>query len=289
MNYVITTDITTDLPESYFNEKNIEILSTIYTVDDKSYSGFELDSRDFFESMRNGSTVSTAQYNPEDARALFKRIIDEKDCDIIHLAFSSGLSGSCTSAKIAADELMEEYPGRKVYVVDTLAASLGEGLFIWYAVKQAEQGMSIDELRDWAETTKLNIGHVFTVDDLKYLHKGGRVSKASAIIGGILNIKPCLHVDNEGHLILIGKVRGRKASLDELVNLMRERIGNYRSKNNEMIMISHGDCEDDANYLASVVKKEFGYNNVLINYLGPTIGSHSGPGTVALFFLCDNR
>ena len=187
-----------------------------------------------------------------------------------------------------AQRLKEEYPDRKILVVDSLCASLGEGLFVYKAVQMKEAGASVDEVAAWLEEHKQNFCHVFTVDDLFHLYRGGRVSKAAAIVGTMINLKPLLHVDDEGHLIPLSKVRGRKKSLATLVSMMEERIGSWKDKN-DIIFISHGDCEEDAQYVAKLVREKFGYESFLINTIGATIGTHSGPGTVALFFMGEYR
>ena len=165
--------------------------------------------------------------------------------DILHLAFSSGLSGSYNSVRMAAEELREEFPDRKIVVIDSLCASLGEGLFVDKAVEMKEEGKSLEENAAWLEENKLNFCHVFTVDDLFHLHRGGRVSKVAAVVGTMINLKPLLHVDNEGHLIPLKNVRGRRKSLSGLVTMMEERIGDWKDKNTK-IFISHGDCQEDA-------------------------------------------
>ena len=206
--------------------------------------------------------------------------------DVLILAFSSGLSTTCNSAVIAAQELGEKYPDRKIFAVDTLCASLGQGLLVWYAAKARERGGTIEEVRDWVEDRKLNLCHQFTVDDLHFLKRGGRISAATAVVGSMLQIKPVLHVDNEGHLINIGKARGRQASLKALVDRMEETAIDSGSLT---VFISHGDCLEDAQTVADMVKKRFGVQEVYINYVGPVIGAHSGPGTVALFYMGTDR
>ena len=230
---------------------------------------------------------TTSQVNAEEAKEVFCPIL-EQGKDILYLAFSSGLSGTYNSVRLAAEELQEEYPERKIVVIDTLSASLGEGLLVDKAVELTEQGLSLEENAAWLEEHKLNLCHVFTVDDLFHLHRGGRVSKVAAVVGTMINLKPVLHVDNEGHLIPLKNVRGRKKSLSGLVSLMEEQIGEWKDKNTK-IFISHGDCREDAEYVAKLVKEKFGYETFLINYVGATIGAHSGPGTIALFFWGDHR
>ncbi|MFQ9984800.1 MAG: DegV family protein [Lachnospiraceae bacterium] len=288
-NYIITTDSTCDLPGDFYSEHQIPVLSLSCILDGETYNdSHPIDEDAFYKKMRAGSMPSTSQVNPEEAKKVFEKILKEQQADILHLAFSSGLSGSCNSAKIAAEELMEEYPGTKIVVVDTLCASMGEGLLLYKAIQQKNAGKSIDELQAWLEENKYHLCHNFTVDDLFHLHRGGRVSKATAILGTMINIKPILHVDDEGHLINIGKTRGRKRSLIALVDRMEQQLGKYRDQN-DMIMISHGDAKEDAEFVAGLVRERFGYETFMINYVGPVIGSHSGPGTLALFFMGEYR
>ena len=204
------------------------------------------------------------------------------------LSFSSGLSGTCGNVSLAAREIMEERPDCRIVVADTLCASLGEGLLVHKAVQLKKAGKSLDETAQWVEAHKENLVHVFTVDDLFHLHRGGRVSKATAIVGTLAGIKPLLHVDEQGHLTAVGKVRGRKKSLQSLVDMMEKQVGSWRDKN-DCIFISHGDCAEDADYVKQLVEERFGRKDFLINEIGPTIGTHSGPGTVALFFMGDVR
>ena len=239
--------------------------------------------------MRDGSMPTTSQVNPEQAKAAFTACLKEGK-DVLYIAFSSGLSGTCGSGMVAAQEIQEEgeYPERKIVVIDSLSASLGEGLLVHKAVMLKEAGKSMEEVADWVENNKLHLCHNFTVDDLFHLHRGGRVSKATAILGTMINIKPVLHVDDEGHLIAIGKVRGRKKSLSALVDRMAEQIKGYEDQN-DVVFISHGDCMEDAEYVKKLVQERFGIEKFIINHVGPTIGAHSGPGTVALFFMGNPR
>lgn len=287
-NYIITTDTTTDLPEDYIKKHDLGIMSLTYTLEGTTYSKDNpLDVKLFYEKMRNGSMPTTSQVNPENAKNIFLPYLKD-GYDILHIAFSSGLSGSYNSTRIAAEELSEEFPDRKITIIDSLAASLGEGLLVHKAVMLKEQGADLDAVADWVEQNKLHIVHNFTVDDLFHLHRGGRVSKATAILGTMINVKPILHVDDEGHLIALSKVRGRKKSLQALVNSMEKQMGAYRSQN-DIVFISHGDSLADAQYVADLVKQRFGIESFLINYVGPTIGAHSGPGTIALFYMGDYR
>ena len=288
-NFIITTDTTCDLPAEYIRAHGIGMLSLTYTLNEATYSWeHPLPVRDFYDHMRNGSLPTTSQANPEEAKALFEQIIREQDADILHIAFSSGLSGSYNSSRIAANELLEEYPKHRIIVIDSLCASLGEGLLVHKAVCLKEQGRSLDETAAWLEENKLHLVHNFTVDDLFHLYRGGRVSKTAAFVGTMINLKPILHVDDEGHLIPLAKVRGRKKSLSALVDAMEKQVGGWRDKN-DIIFISHGDCEEEAQLVADLIKKRLGYESFLINYVGPTIGAHTGPGVIALFYMGDFR
>ena len=286
--YVITTDNNSDLPEEYLKDHGVGCMYLSYSMDGKNYThGNFLPEHEFYEAMRNGSMPTTAQVNPENAKALLEPYLKEGK-DILHIAFSSGLSGTYNSSRIAAEELMEEYPDRKIIVVDSLSASLGQGLLVWLAQQKKELGQTLEDVADWVEKNKLKMVHLFTVDDLNHLYRGGRVSRTTAIVGSMLNIKPVLHVDNEGKLTAIGKVRGRKKALQELVKLMDEKIGSFGA-DCDTIFISHGDCEQDAQYVAAMVKEKYNIKNIIINQVGATIGAHSGPGTMALFFVGDVR
>lgn len=287
--YAIITDSTTDLPLSYLQQHQIEFATLSYTIDGKTYEGDnQLDGKEFYRRMRSGSLPTTAQVNPDGAKEVFERVIKERDCDILCLAFSSGLSGTYNSFRIAAEELAETDTEHKIIVIDTLCASLGEGLIVHKAVCLKEKGYSLSENAEWIEAHKLNFVHNFTVDDLNHLHRGGRVSKATAIIGTIASVKPILHVDDEGHLIPVGKVRGRKKSITALVDAMERQVGSYKEEN-DIIFISHGDCEEEAIELMNQIKERLGYKEFLINPIGPTVGAHAGPGTIALFYLGDYR
>ena len=286
--YVITTDNNSDLPEKYLKDHGVGCMYLSYSMDGKNYThGNFLPEHEFYEAMRNGSMPTTAQVNPENAKALLEPYLKEGK-DILHIAFSSALSGTYNSSRIAAEELMEEYPDRKIIVVDSLSASLGQGLLVWLAQQKKELGQTLEDVADWVEKNKLKMVHLFTVDDLNHLYRGGRVSRTTAIVGSMLNIKPVLHVDNEGKLTAIGKVRGRKKALQELVKLMDEKIGSFGA-DCDTIFISHGDCEQDAQYVAAKVKEKYNIKNIIINQVGATIGAHSGPGTMALFFVGDVR
>lgn len=288
-NFVITTDTTADLPADYVETHKLGIMSLTYTIEGNTYTWeHPLPVKEFYTMMRAGSLPTTSQVNPEEAGELFEAIIKEQDADILHIAFSSGLSGSYNSARIAAEDLSEKYPKNRIIVIDSLCASLGEGLLVHKAVTMKESGKLLDETVSWLEENKLHLVHNFTVDDLYHLYRGGRVSKTAAFVGTMINLKPILHVDEEGHLTPVSKVRGRKKSLIALVDNMEKQIGSWRDKN-DTIFISHGDSVDDAQYVAGLIKERFGFESFLIHYVGSTIGAHSGPGTIALFYMGDYR
>lgn len=287
--FVIVTDTTTDLPRDYVEKHHLYMMSLPYTLEGTSYTWEKpMPVKDFYDKMRAGSLPTTSQANPEEAALLYESILKDNDVDILHIAFSSGLSGSFNSCRIASADVCEKYPDHRIVVVDSLAATLGQGLLVYKAVQLKEAGKSLDEVAAWVEENKYHLVHNFTVDDLFHLHRGGRLSKTAAIVGTMINLKPVLHVDDEGHLVMLSKVRGRKKSLIGLVDCMEKQLGDWKDKN-DIIFISHGDCLEDAQFVADLIKECFGYENFMIDYIGATIGAHSGPGTVALFYLGDHR
>lgn len=241
--------------------------------------------KEFYDGLRAGDAAKTSAVNPESWKNAILPAL-EKGKDVLVMAFSSGLSTTCQSAQIAAGELRESYPERQILVVDTLCASMGQGLLVWYACRKRSAGAGLTEVYNWVQENKLHLCHWFTVDDLFFLKRGGRISAATALVGTMLNIKPVLHVDDEGHLISVSKARGRKASIEALAKKVSELDGGF---DNSTMFISHGDCREDAEYLAKLLKEKYGAKEVIINYVGAVIGSHSGPGTLALFFLGKHR
>lgn len=289
--FKIITDSTADLPAEYLKEHNIGCMPISYILDGVTYGRErELDWKEFYAMMRNeGKMPTTSQINPAEAKEYFEEFV-KTDKEILHIAFSSGLSGTYNNVCIAAQEVMEEHPDCRIVVLDSLCASLGEGLFVHKAVNLRDAGKTLDETADWLRENTQNFVHVFTVDDLFHLHRGGRVSRAAAIVGTLVSIKPKLHVDSEGHLIVIGKVRGRKKALNALVDYMEEKMGKRLQENrDDCVFISHGDALEDAEYVRDQVRERFGMEHFLISHIGPTIGAHSGPGTIALFFLGESR
>ncbi len=285
-NFQILTDSCCDFSQQRYEALGLSVLPlTVHFRDTVSDDRNDDRLKDLYAALRKGEIAKTSAVNPDRWGVAMASILQQKT-DILVLAFSSGLSTTYQSAVIAARELLEKYPDRHIRVVDTLSASLGQGLLTWYACQKRDSGLSLDETADWVEANKLHLCHWFTVDDLMYLKRGGRVSAATAVMGTMLGIKPVLHMDAEGHLINASKVRGRKASIDALAKKAKELGEGY---DNSTMFISHGDCLEDAEYLAAQVKKLCGVKEVYINYVGAVIGSHSGPGTLALFFMGKNR
>ena len=239
----------------------------------------------FYEKLRAGEVATTAAVNVAEYVDAVEPLL-QAGHDVLILAFSSGLSTTYNSSAIAVEELREKYPDRKVYTVDTLCASLGQGLLVYLAAQERAKGRSIEEVRDWAEANKLHLCHQFTVDDLHFLKRGGRISATTAVLGSMLQIKPVLHVDDEGHLINIAKARGRQASLKALVDKMEQTAIDPAA---QTVFISHGDCLEDAQAVAQMVKDRMGVKEVYLNHIGPVIGAHAGPGTVALFYVGTER
>lgn len=287
--FKLVTDTTADLPLEYLEKYKIGCMSLSYMISGETYggNGAELEWKKFYALMREGKMPTTSQINPDEAKTYLEGCLEESK-EILYLAFSSGLSGTYNSGRIAAEELMAEHPDCRIVVIDSLCASLGEGLFVHKAVQLREKGKTLEETATWLQDHIQNFIHVFTVDDLNHLYRGGRVSKATAIVGTLAGIKPILHVDKEGHLVALSKVRGRKKSLLSLIDYMDQKIGSYRGQN-DIIFISHGDAQEDAEFLKGEIEERFGIKNFLISHVGPTVGAHSGPGTMALFFLGDER
>ncbi|MCR5829945.1 MAG: DegV family protein [Lachnospiraceae bacterium] len=284
--YIISTDSTADLPDDYVAQHNISIHPLYYILDDFQYGGErKIPKKEFYQRMREGAVATTCASNPDVVSNIFTSEV-EKGYDVLHIGFSSALSSSCNNAMVVSREVMESHPGSNIKVIDSLAASLGQGLLVHYAVKLKEEGKSLEEVAEWVENNKLHLCHQFTVEDLKYLYRGGRISKSVAILGTLINVKPVLHVDDEGRLVPMSNVRGRKKSLNTLVANMAAQIGNYK---NDIVFIGHGDSLEDAEYVRDKVKEQFGIDAFIINDISPTIGAHSGPGTIALFHLGESR
>jgi len=286
MSYRIITDSCCDFPVAVQNSLDITVvpLSLMFrgqVWSDTTDEGLKA----VYDGLRTGETATTSAINPEGWSQVFEAVLSQGE-DVLALTFSSGLSTTYQSAVIAAQELAEKYPQRTIRVVDTLCASMGEGLLVWYACKKQKEGLSLDALADWCEEKKWNLCHWFTVNDLMYLKRGGRVSAATAVVGTMLNIKPILHVDNEGHLVKVSTARGRKASIEALAAKVAALA---LPGENDTMFISHGDCLEEAEYLAQILKERHGVKEVIIGYVGAVIGSHAGPDVLALFFLGEHR
>lgn len=287
--YIIVTESTSDLPEDIVNELGIRIIPMSFGFENETYLNYpdhrELDIHKFYERLKNGERSTTALVNAKTFEECFEPILKSGQ-DILYIGFSSGLSGTFASSLIAAEDLKEKYPDSRIVCLDTLAASMGEGLLVYYAAKLKQEGKNIDEVSKWVVDKRLNLCQWFTVDDLNHLKRGGRVSAMTATLGSALNVKPILHTDNEGHLVAVHNVRGRKKSfnalLEHMVDLCTEPEG-------QTIFISHADCLEDTENLANQIKEKLPVKEVILNYMGPVIGSHTGQGAIALFFLGKER
>ena len=286
MDFQIITDSCCDFPTPMYGQLGLTFVPLTVEFRGNAFDDKNDDTlKDMYQGLRAGEAAKTSAVNPSRwSQAMEKALAAGKD--VLVLAFSSGLSTTYQSAVIAAEELKDAYPDRKIQVIDTLCASMGQGLLVWYACKKRDEGLSLDEVAQWVLDNRPHLCHWFTVDDLMYLKRGGRISAATALVGTMLQIKPLLHVDDEGHLINMTKTRGRKAAIDAMVKKAQELGAGY---DNSTMFISHGDCLSDAEYLSRQLKEKCGVKDVVISYVGAVIGSHSGPGTLALFFLGSHR
>ena len=288
-NFVILTDSSADLGDDLVRQLDVQVLPLSFTLEQQTYHNYpdnrEMEPHAFYQKLRDGAVATTSAVNVSQYTEFLEPLLQAGQ-DVLILAFSSGLSATYNSSVIAVQELAEKYPERKLYTVDTLCASLGQGLLVYLAARERDSGKTIEEVRDWAEANKLSICHQFTVDDLHFLKRGGRISATTAVVGSMLQIKPVLHVDNEGHLINIAKARGRQASLKALVDKMEKTAIDPA---HQTVFISHGDCLEDAQTVADLVKERLGVPEVYLNPIGPVIGAHAGPGTVALFYVGTER
>ena len=284
MSFKIITDSCCDLTQQQYEAWNVACVPLTVTYNGESHRNFSDPAavKTFYDELRNGVTATTAAANPDDWAMEMKAALDAGQ-DVLALCFSSGLSTTYQSAVIAAKELREEYPQRKILVCDTLCAALGQGLLVYHACRLRDEGKAIDQVCTWVEENKLRLCHWVTVDDLNHLKRGGRISTTTAIVGGMLNIKPIIYVDNDGHLISTAKVRGRKTAMEYLLNKFRD-----NATDTDTVFIAHGDCGEDAETLAEMVRGA-GAKNVLTGYVGPVIGAHTGPGVLVVFFLGTHR
>jgi DegV family protein with EDD domain len=289
MSYKIITDSCANLTDKQIADYGVEILSLKYYVNDVGYDSYikgqSIDYSDAYRILREKGKITTSLANREDCDKAILPVL-EAGYDALILAFSSGLSGTCQNIINSAEDYREMFPDRKIIVVDTLSASMGEGLLVHYAVELQKQGKSMEEVAQWVEDNKLKLCHTFTLDDLFFLKRGGRLSGTSAVVGSLMNIKPLMHVANDGKLYVTGKARGRKAAMNHLIESVGEKGVDLE---NQVIFLVHGDCEDEARIIGEEVKKRYNVKDVIYNCLDPVIVSHSGPGTLAIFFLGNER
>ena len=285
-NYVILTDSSCDLWKEIAEEIDVKVISLEAVFDNGTTKlDSEIDVKDFYQQLRQKVQITTSAVGIDRFLNFIEPFLAEGK-DVLYLGFTSGLSGTFNAGFVASQELSEKYPDRKIYAVNTLCASLGQGLLVYLCARMRQEGKGIEEVRLFAEENKMKVCHWFTVDDLFFLKRGGRVSAATAVMGTMLSIKPVMHVDEKGKLINVEKARGRKAALDTLFNKMKATV---IAPETQTCFICHGDCEEDANYLAERMKKELGVPEVIVGYTGPVIGAHSGPGTLAIFYLGTER
>lgn len=288
-NYKIITDSTCDLPSTVIRELDVHVIPMEYILDEVSHFQDIEDEGEktasFYGSLREGKVSSTSMINTARFMDVFEPYLKGGQ-DILHISFSSALSGSYNASRVAAEELKELYPERKILVLDSISASIGQGLLVYHAVLKKRQGLTHEELYVWLEEMKKQICHWFTVEDLMHLKRGGRISALSANIGTALNIKPILSVNMEGKLVNLGKVMGRKKSLSELIIKMKTSI---ETPENQVVIIGHGDSLKDAEFLASKLKNELHVKEVIMTQIGPIIGSHTGPGMIGLTFIGDRE
>ena len=286
--YVIFTDSACDIKPELLAEWGVPYRCLTFRFDgeEKEYSNDDMSVREFYDKMRAGNVAKTAAVTPEAFATMFEEEALKQDKDVLYIGFSSGLSTTYNSGRIAALELQEKYPEAKIIAVDTLAASAGEGLMLYLTVQEKKKGATIEEAATFVRDLIGRMGIWFTVDDLVYLKRGGRVSPTAAFVGNLLGIKPVLYMDNEGHLIPVTKVRGRRTSIVAMADKYTEKAVD---KENGTVFISHGDCLADAQLLADMLKERHGVEVKVLTDVGPVIGAHSGPGTIALFFVADAR
>lgn len=289
MSYRIVTDSCANLTDAQIEEYDVDIISMRYYIKQVPYESYikgkKTEYEETYRLLREKENITTSLINAEQCDAVIKPILERGE-DVLMLSFSSGLSGSYQNIVNCANDYREEFPERKIIVVDTLSASLGQGMCVHYAAKLRDQGKSIEEVAKWVEDNRLRICHVFTVDDLFFLKRGGRLSGGSAIVGSLLGIKPLMYMADDGKLYVTGKARGRKATLEYLISSVENHGVDISDKE---LFIVHGDCEEDAKFIEREMRKRYGVKHVVYNYLDPVIVSHSGPGTMAVFFLADKR
>ncbi len=289
MSFWIVTDAACDLPASYLQDKkDLTVIPTVYRIDGKEYTdkpGDEAAVSRFYDMLRDGKVATTSQITPVEYQRIFRDLVKQGH-EVLCVTFSSGLSGTYQSAVLAKSFIEDEIPGAKINVVDSLCASLGEGLLVHYVLQKREEGLSLEETADWVISNRQRLNHWFTVDDLMFLYRGGRVNATSAYLGSMLRIKPVMHVNYEGKLIPREKVQGRKRSLKALAQKVADLA---TPRDGQSIFISHGDVLEEAQYTMNCIKELVKVKDSLISPVGAYIGAHSGPGTVAVFFMGESR
>ncbi|MGI5891920.1 MAG: DegV family protein [Bacillota bacterium] len=287
--YVIITDATADLPVEILNKLSVDVVPMQFQIGEDNFTHYpdarEMSFHDFYERLSSGDLATTSQINAYTYTEFFTPYL-QKGLDILYIAFSSGLSGTYNASTIAAQELMEKYPERKVYCIDSLCTSVGEGMLVYYAALKKQEGLDIDQLKEWVEKTRGTICHWFTLYDINYLRRSGRVNLLVAGLASMLSIKPVLHVDDLGFLVAVGKARGRKKALTALVEQMEKTCVNPEE---QVVFIGHGDYEEDAIYVADLIRSKFKVKDIIITHIGPIIGAHTGPGVLSIFFFGNKR
>ena len=285
MSYQIITDSCCDLTEAQLKNLQVSCANLTVMYNGENHTSFSEPAavKAFYDEIRGGVMATTAAANPDDWAQMMTPALEEGR-DVLVITFSGGMSTTYQSAVIASKDLLEEYPQRKIIVLDSLAAALGQGLLVYHACRKRDEGMGIDELAAWVEENKFHVAHWVTVDDLTHLKRGGRISATSAIVGSMLNIKPIIHVDNDGHLINTAKVRGRKAAMEYLVKKFTETCTDF-----DTVFIGHGDCPEDAAALEAMLREAHPIKEVVTGYVGPVIGAHTGPGVLVVFFMGTQR
>ena len=285
MSYQIITDSCSDLTEVQLQQWDVSCVNLTLRYHEEDHRNFSDPAavKAFYDEMRAGTMATTAAANPDEWAEAMRPAL-ESGKDVLVIVFSSGMSTTYQSAVIAGKDLQEEYPDRTIRVVDSLCAALGQGLLVYHACKKRDEGMGIDALAAWLEEHRLNLCHWVTVDDLAHLKRGGRISATSALVGSMLNVKPIIHVDNDGHLINTAKVRGRKAAIDHLVKKFSETCTDF-----DTVFIGHGDCPEDAAALEAALRAKHDIKEITTGYVGPVIGAHTGPGVLVVFFMGTHR
>ena len=283
--YVIVTDSTADLPRQVSTELGIQVIPMKYVIDDHVYLDLDVNTEEFYKFLREKKLPSTTQINTQEFVDFFSTYL-EQGKDVIYIGFSGALSGTYNNALRACEELLRQFPKRKIKIVDSKSASIGQGLLVYHAALKKKQDMSIEELSEWVEINKLKCCHWFIVDDLYHLKRGGRISPTVAVVGSILSVKPILKLDNEGKLSISDRMRGRRKAFDSIIS----KVANLNpSVHNQTLIVGHGGCLEDAQYAVRRLKEEFGANEVIVTSIGPVIGTHTGPGALALVFMDDYR